>query len=310
MWGALTVKLGLNTRVGPVRVSAEYRMPLVPTLRARICRDLLERTASAGVWWLDLETDELTWSDQLAVLHGAEPGYCPSRRQAFDFYAPEWRDAVEKLIAACAAEGTAFDREVQIITLQQRRAWCRVVGKAVMDEAGVVVAVAGVLQEIAPPVHAPGTLLHHTLTMGGAIGSGEGFVTVDREGRYSYVNQEAEGLLHSRGGALIGRKIWNSFQMTARLRLEEQFRNALSKGMALELEELDARLGTWLELRGYAFGGGLAVHLRDVSARRRVQEQLRLLESSIARLNDVVIITEAAPFRPPGPRIVFVNDAF
>jgi diguanylate cyclase (GGDEF)-like protein/PAS domain S-box-containing protein len=35
-----------------------------------------------------------------------------------------------------------------------------------------------------------------------------------------------------------------------------------------------------------------------------------LLEGSIARLNDIVIITEAAPFRAPGPRIVFVNEAF
>ena len=38
--------------------------------------------------------------------------------------------------------------------------------------------------------------------------------------------------------------------------------------------------------------------------------QLELLESSIARLNDLVIITEAAPLAQPGPRIVFVNEAF
>jgi PAS domain-containing protein len=44
--------------------------------------------------------------------------------------------------------------------------------------------------------------------------------------------------------------------------------------------------------------------------RRKAQEQLMLLEGSISRLNDIVIITEAAPFRAPGPRIVFVNEAF
>ena len=63
-------------------------------------------------------------------------------------------------------------------------------------------------------------------------------------------------------------------------------------------------------MRGYPFGAGLAVHLRDVTARHKSQEQLRLLESSIARLNDIVIITEAGPFNAPGPRIVFVNEAF
>lgn len=285
------------------------RMHPVPAIQARTFLDLLEKTAFAGVWSLDLQRNEWRWSDPLATLHGVEPGYSPSG-DPFRFYAPQWREQVEALVRACASAGTAFDQEVQIITAQRRRAWVRIVGEAVRDASGSIVAVAGVLQEIAPLGHAPGTLLHHSVSMGGAIGSGEGFVTVDREGQYSFLNPEAETLLHGRGGSLLGRKIWNSFQMTARLRLEEQFRTALAKNLPVELEELDARLTTWIELRGYPFGGGLAVHLRNVSAKRRAQEQLRLLESSIARLNDIVIITEAAPFSLPGPRIVFVNDAF
>ena len=38
--------------------------------------------------------------------------------------------------------------------------------------------------------------------------------------------------------------------------------------------------------------------------------QLRLLHASIARLNDMVVITEAGPPDAPGQRIVYVNDAF
>ena len=38
--------------------------------------------------------------------------------------------------------------------------------------------------------------------------------------------------------------------------------------------------------------------------------QLQLLETCVSRLNDIVLITEAEPFDHPGPRIVFVNDAF
>ncbi|HEY1225789.1 MAG TPA: EAL domain-containing protein, partial [Ramlibacter sp.] len=63
-------------------------------------------------------------------------------------------------------------------------------------------------------------------------------------------------------------------------------------------------------MRGFPFAGGMAVHLRDVTSRRKSQEQLRLLEGSISRLNDIVLITEAGPFSEPGPRIVFVNEAF
>ncbi|MCJ7798233.1 MAG: EAL domain-containing protein, partial [Polaromonas sp.] len=69
-------------------------------------------------------------------------------------------------------------------------------------------------------------------------------------------------------------------------------------------------LNKWLELRAYPFEDGVAVYFRDVSERRRAQEQLLLLQSSVANLNDIVLITEAGSLDAPGPRIVFVNDAF
>jgi len=271
---------------------------------------LLERTAFVGVWTLDLEQDQLEWSDQLAALHDAPPGYKPPREDAFGFYAPEWRDEVLGLVQACATVGEPFDQEMQIITLKGRRAWVRSIGQAVRDEAGVIVRVEGAVQEIAPHGHRPGTLLRHTVGMGGAMGSGEAFATVDREGRFTYINEQAELLLGRPARELLGRPIWSSFQKTVRLRLEEQFRRSFENDQMLEAEELDARLSSRIEVRGYPFGAGLAVHLRDVTARHKSQEQLRLLESSIARLNDIVIITEAGPFSAPGPRIVFVNEAF
>jgi diguanylate cyclase (GGDEF)-like protein/PAS domain S-box-containing protein len=54
----------------------------------------------------------------------------------------------------------------------------------------------------------------------------------------------------------------------------------------------------------------LAGTVQDVTARHRSQELLTLIEACVARLNDAVIITEACPLDEPGPRIVFVNDAF
>lgn len=50
--------------------------------------------------------------------------------------------------------------------------------------------------------------------------------------------------------------------------------------------------------------------IQDVTNRRRSEDQLRLLEKAVATLNDIVIITDAEPVDLPGPRIVFVNNAF
>jgi diguanylate cyclase (GGDEF)-like protein/PAS domain S-box-containing protein len=271
---------------------------------------LLERTAFVGVWTLDLANGSLEWSDQLAAIHDAPAGYTPERQNAFGLYAPEWREKVNELVQACATRGEPFDEEMQILTLQGRRAWVRSIGHAIRNEGGEIVRIEGAVQEIAPHGHRVGTLLRHTVSMGGAMSSGEAFATIDREGRFSYLNDQAERLLGRSATELLGRPIWNCFQKTVRLRLEEQFRKSFTHDEVLEVEELDANLSARIEARGYPFGAGLAVHLRDVTARHKAQEHLRLLESSIARLNDIVIITEAGPFNAPGPRIVFVNEAF
>ncbi len=44
--------------------------------------------------------------------------------------------------------------------------------------------------------------------------------------------------------------------------------------------------------------------------RDRSHHQLKLLEASVSKLNDIVLITEAEPISDPGPRILFVNEAF
>ncbi|MEO7390825.1 MAG: EAL domain-containing protein, partial [Ramlibacter sp.] len=285
-------------------------METTAPLETRTLLNLLQRTACVGVWTLDVASGSVAWSDQLAAIHDAPAGFKPPREQAFGMYAPEWREKMDALVRECATSAVPFDEEMQIVTLAHRRAWVRTVGQAVRDGAGAIERVEGAVQVIAPDGHRAGTLLGHTLSMGGAMGGPEAFVTVDLDGRFTYVNSEAERLLARSAAELLGRQIWNLFQKTVRFRLEEQFRTAFGGTSVLEVEELDANLSTRIEARGYPFGAGLALHLRDVTTRHESQEQLRLLESSIARLNDIVIITEAGPFNAPGPRIVFVNEAF
>jgi diguanylate cyclase (GGDEF)-like protein/PAS domain S-box-containing protein len=277
---------------------------------------LLEQAGEAGLWALDCDTGVIRWSARMSRLLGTlapQPAQVPPTGAEFDFVAPDWREEVSFLVRRCAQQGEGFDREVQVMKPQGRRTWVRLLGHAVRDPQGRIVRVEGAVQELAPHQQAEspagGGLLRDTVGWGLA-GEGAGFITLDREGRFTYLNQEAERLMGQEAARLHGRPLWNIFQKTVRLRVEEQVRAALEQHRPLEVEELDARQSEWLELRGQPFASGLAVHVRNVTARRRSQEQLRLLEGSIARLNDIVIITEAGPFNEPGPRIVFVNEAF
>ena len=53
----------------------------------------------------------------------------------------------------------------------------------------------------------------------------------------------------------------------------------------------------------------LRVH-RDITQRKRAEEQIRLLQSVVAQASDAVLITDVQTIDEPGPRILYVNDAF
>ena len=55
---------------------------------------------------------------------------------------------------------------------------------------------------------------------------------------------------------------------------------------------------------------GAVLMFRDLTEPTQTNERLRLLESVVVNANDAVLITEAEPVDLPGPRILYVNEAF
>ncbi len=50
--------------------------------------------------------------------------------------------------------------------------------------------------------------------------------------------------------------------------------------------------------------------VQDITERKTIEERLRFLESVAVTANDAIVITEAEPIDEPGPRIIYVNEAF
>ena len=55
---------------------------------------------------------------------------------------------------------------------------------------------------------------------------------------------------------------------------------------------------------------GIVAVIADITEQKKRAEELRLLQSVVVHTNDAVIITEAEPVDAPGPRILYVNEAF
>lgn len=106
------------------------------------------RVARLGGWRADLATQQVIWSDEVALIHGKEPGYSPTIDEAISFYLPEWRETITRVFGDCARQGTPFDKELEITTAQGRRIWVRATGEAVRDFSGEIIRVHGATQDI------------------------------------------------------------------------------------------------------------------------------------------------------------------
>ncbi|ELZ31431.1 PAS domain S-box [Halogeometricum pallidum JCM 14848] len=79
-------------------------------------RDLLEKTeriADVGGWQIDVETDEVFWSDHLFEMLGIDGDEAPPLDEALDVYVEADRSVVEKAIEDAIAAGDPFDVEAR-----------------------------------------------------------------------------------------------------------------------------------------------------------------------------------------------------
>ena len=51
-------------------------------------------------------------------------------------------------------------------------------------------------------------------------------------------------------------------------------------------------------------------NIRDITERRAAEQHLKLLNTCVSHLNEIILVTEADPIDEPGPKIVYVNAAF
>ena len=105
----------------------------------------------------------------------------------------------------------------------------------------------------------------------------DAFLAFDRELRYTYVNSRAEALLRRSASELLGQRVTDVFPHASESPFYRAFVEALETQRFMEVEDLDAPTGLWIEARLHPTPDGLTAFLQDVSARRRQRETAELL---------------------------------
>jgi PAS domain S-box-containing protein len=110
----------------------------------------------------------------------------------------------------------------------------------------------------------------------------DGFIALDSEWRFTYVNAEAERINGICREDHIGKSYWDLFPATKGTTLEREWRRAISGQVAVEFENYYEPWDSWFRVKAYpSKDGGLSVFFHDITSRKRSEDALRRTHSEL-----------------------------
>jgi PAS domain S-box-containing protein len=182
------------------------------------------------------------------------------------------RMAVHLAQALAGTEAAAADYRINAADGQMR--WLSYAGKIERTEIGD--RLLGTVVDITDRKRLEDELRHHADEVERILESiGEGFIALDRDFRYVYVNGAAERMLDTPRAEMLGRRPWEVFPAEIISAARRHIEAAMQSGTAAQHDIHIAGWGRWFENRLYPSATGLSIFFADVTARREAEQALR-----------------------------------
>lgn len=282
------------------------------------------RLAKMGSWNYDLSTDKVTWSDELYGVFGIDKSsFAESFESFISLVNPEDRELVINTNRHTRIMGDPFAMEYRITTPAGEQKTIEEFGYGQKDATGTVARIFGTAQDITERKKAEQNIReanqryeYVTKATFDSIWDwdiptqkviwGENYYRIfgykedpslsDVENILARIHpDEKENLLQSVNEALLSKQTtW-----------EDEHRFLRSDG-SYAIVSNNALIIRDAEENAIRVIGAM----QDITKQKEEEQHLRLLESVITNTQDAVLITEAEHFDAPGPKIVYVNEAF
>lgn len=102
----------------------------------------------------------------------------------------------------------------------------------------------------------------------------DGFVSMDRNWRFNYVNESAAKIFHIPRNSVIGKTLCDIMPDSEDFRNFHEMVQAMDLSRPVHFEEFIPSMGIWLEVHGYPSAEGLSIYFQDITERKRAEEAL------------------------------------
>jgi diguanylate cyclase (GGDEF)-like protein/PAS domain S-box-containing protein len=108
-----------------------------------------QEIAKVGTWRLDIDTNEVVWSQELYRMYGFDPTQpIPPYTEHMKLFTPASWAMLSKALSITRTKGIPYELELEMVTKDGIQRWMWVRGEAEKDVHGKIIAITGVAQDI------------------------------------------------------------------------------------------------------------------------------------------------------------------
>ena len=293
-------------------------------------KDLIRRLETAhqiaqlGYWKQDLDLRNLYWSKEVYSIWGVTPEtFKTSFSNFYETIYPEDRPLFDKVQKIARENQDDLDVELRILLPDNSLKFVHIKGAFMRDETGFPLGIEGTVQDITSRKKAEEQVReinqrfqYVTQATSDAIWdwdlqtdmiySGIGFQTLfgfhpeKMEKNISFWKEH----LHPEDRERVITGIYKLIEGT-QTNWQDEYRFLKSNGNYAYVIDKG-----FVIRNDQGKGTRMVGAMQDISQQKEEELRLKLLESVITNTKDSILITEAEPFDEPGPRIIYVNEAF
>nr|WP_317616126.1 response regulator [Nostoc sp. 'Peltigera membranacea cyanobiont' 210A] len=112
------------------------------------------------------------------------------------------------------------------------------------------------------------------------------FFVLDREWRYTFVNDRVADVVGIPKEELLGKIIWEVFPDVVQSEFDTQVHRAIAQNTVVQFEYFYAPWQRWFENRVYPFAEGVSVFVTEISDRKQAEKALRESEEKFRNMAD------------------------
>ncbi len=269
-----------------------------------------QKYANIGTWELNIQTEELIWSDHVSSLFGHDESPLePSHQNFINAVHPDDRQKLADAVRESVENGADYYVEIRIIWPDGSVHWISEVGEVERQEDGTPIRMLGVTNDITERKRIEKSLQENQNLLRVFLDSTIDYsALVDKDGRFVFVNEAMAAVYETSRDDLIGRPMFRPPLSEFGEIRQKRFDDVLGSGQPIRA--IEEQEGRWYDNSYFPVfdevgnASSVAIFVREITELKETEKKLRQLSRAVEQAPNAVFITDTEG------TIQFVNSMF